>query len=293
MIISRIHGGLGNQLFQYAVAKSLSLKFGLTFKLDLSPMHNYGPDIHRNFDLEEFTLDLSIASPNDLKETIPFNNNLIIRIDRYLQRIGINALNSIYFEREPFKFQDIELKNPSVYLYGYWQSYKYFDDFRSEIFSNLELKDCLDEKNLAVKSAIQNTNSVSLHIRRADYVKNLKTSAIHGVLGADYYHNAINTLNNCIESPEFFIFSDDLQWARNHLPRDENFNYIDLNTDGKAVHDFELMRHCKHNIIANSTFSWWPAYLNNYTNKKIIAPKRWLNQNKVFEDLLPLEWIKI
>jgi hypothetical protein len=290
MIISRIHGGLGNQLFQYAVAKSLSLKFGLPFKLDLSPMHNQSL---RNFDLEEFALDLSIASPNDLKRTIPFNNNLIIRINRYLQRIGMNVFNTIYFEKELFKFQDIELNNPSIYLYGYWQSYKYFDDFRSEIFSNLELKEGLDEKNLRVKSAMQETSSISLHIRRGDYVKNLKTLAVHGVLGIEYYHNAINALNDCVESPEYFIFSDDLQWARDHLSRDANFNYIDINAEGKAVHDFELMRHSKHNIIANSTFSWWPAYLNNYANKKVIAPKRWLNQNKVFHDLLPSEWIKI
>ena len=290
MIISRVHGGFGNQLFQYAIAKSLSLKFCIPFKLDLSPMSKY--NLH-NFDLAEFNIAFNVASPKDIKEIIPFSNNLIMRADRYIQKMGIPTFNNIYFEQEPFKFDDIKLKTPSIYLYGYWQSYKYFNDYRSEIFSDVILKDCLDEKNLAVKSAIKETNSISIHIRRGDYVKNLKTASVHGVIGVDYYHKAIDIMNDMVESPEYFIFSDDIEWAKENLRDSGNFNYIDLNIDKKPVYDFELMRHCRHNIIANSTFSWWAAYLNNHTNKKIIAPKRWLNQNKVFEDLFPKEWLKI
>ena len=173
---------------------------------------------------------------------------------------------------------------------GFWQSYKYFIDnwnfFKDEI--NLE-KFNTDPVTL---NQIRISNSISVHIRRGDYINNLKTSAVHGNLKLDYYKKAIHLIHGQFKNSIFFFFSDDIDWVKNNF-NEKNFhfvenNYNDLNLPFK---DLLLMKNCKHNIIANSTFSWWGAWLNENSNKIVFAPEYWTSKIKSANtDLIPKKW---
>ncbi|HOV15035.1 MAG TPA: alpha-1,2-fucosyltransferase, partial [Spirochaetota bacterium] len=151
----------------------------------------------------------------------------------------------------------------------------------------------LSIKAINISNQIKNSNSVSIHVRRGDYVGNIKTLNFHGVCEIDYYIDAINSIKQKVQNPLFFIFSDDIEWCKNNI-KDENSIFIDFERDDYV--DMYLMTVCKHNIIANSSFSYWAAYLNQNFDKIVIAPKKWFkddNQNKRTEGLIPEKWIRI
>tara|TARA_Y100000389_G_scaffold152860_1_gene152957 strand:+ start:1843 stop:2658 length:816 start_codon:yes stop_codon:yes gene_type:complete len=264
----QITGGLGNQLFQYFFARSLNVKFKCKVLLDIS-----------NFTLNNKSRSLNI---NNLDLRLPFFKRKNYFKDFFLTKNKDENL---------FKFnQKIFNKRYDNYI-GYWQSYKYFTDnwefFKDEI--NLE-KFNTDFQTL---NQIKSSNSISVHIRRGDYITNLKTSAVHGNLKLDYYKKAIHLIQKQFKNSIFFFFSDDIEWVKNNF-NDKNFhfvenNYNDLNLPFK---DLLLMKNCKHNIIANSTFSWWGAWLNEYPNKIVYAPEYWTTKIKSSDtDLIPKDWI--
>lgn len=289
MVIIKLQGGLGNQMFQYALGRSLAEKNKIDFKLDLSFYNKEKNNLHRNYSLKYFNIIENIAEEDELKKTKEYRqkNKLIYFFYRIFSKKNIVYVkeNFFYFGKDILK-----IKN-NAYLDGYWQSEKYFKNIESIIKQEFTLKNKLDSRLENLVEDIKNTNSVSIHIRRGDYITNQKTNSVHGTCSLDYYQTAIEHINNKIKNPIFFIFSDDIEWVKNNLKTEFPTFFIEGNKD---YEDLILMSYCKHNIIANSSFSWWGAWLDHNPNKIVIAPKKWFNVNNInTSDLLPNSWINL
>lgn len=246
-------GGLGNQMFQIAAAFS--------FALD----NQY----EAVFNLNQCYTPLQGNPSNKYKNTI-FKN---IKNQYELQIDFVYEEKSYFFEQIP--------KNNNLMLKGYFQNEKYFKKNKEKILQLFYISD-LDKNNLKQKYHSADQEHVSIHIRRGDYLKNPN---IHPTCTIEYYKKAINLFNNC----KFIIVSDDIEWAKSNFIGNE---YI-FSEEKDEIMDFTLINICDHHIIANSTFSWWAAYLNNKENKKIIAPKTWFGPDGPKEEIVPNEWIRI
>lgn len=205
-----------------------------------------------------------------------------------------------YFRRSVFKQRfrhfdpNIFKSSRSVYLVGYWQSEKYFKNIEEILRSELTIKHNQGPDNQAMSCLINQTESVSLHIRRGDYVSNPISYQAHGICSLDYYRAAVETLTKTVKQPHFFIFSDDIEWAQENLKLDHPLTNVSNNGEVQDYEDLRLISHCKHHIIANSSFSWWGAWLCSHSQKIVIAPKKWFNNPKLnTRDLIPNEWYRI
>ena len=271
MIIVNIIGGLGNQMFQYAIGKALSLKSKQKLKLDLTSFKNYPL---RNFELDVFKIDPEIASTEEISQ------------------VKQNKLN---FTEKYFHFDSEILDlNQSAFLVGYWQSEKYFINYKNIILKEFILKNELSHQSNQFQKIIESTVSVSLHIRRGDYVTNPTTNSVHGTCSLAYYKNAVSLISNRLKDPHFFIFSDDLDWAKENLDFIDNITFVELDENIPDYEEMYLMSQCKHNIIANSSFSWWGAWLNQNVDKIVIAPQKWFEDETInTNDLIPDSWIRL
>jgi hypothetical protein len=289
MIIVQLKGGFGNQLFQYAAALNLGKYHNVPVKVDISLL-NIPDDLigtKRAFDL--LSLHQSIEVANEAEINLIKGNKLI----QYLQKILPPYKRNIYKEVS-FNYDEHFLKSGNnVYLKGYRQSEKYFKQINYEIKNAFHFKEELIKDVSNITSQIQSENSISIHIRRGDYT-NAKILEYHGIQSIEYYNQAISLIKEKISKPKFYIFSDDINWVQENLYLNEEVQLISANESPTSITDFHLMSCCKHNIIANSTFSWWAAYLNPNPDKVIIAPKRWFNKaNYDTKDLIPLSWIQL
>ena len=289
MIITKLKGGLGNQLFQYSTGRALSLRTGSQLKLDISDYADQSQiETPRTFELARYKISAGISTA---AETEMFISKYKTRsaLDKLLGKIRADG----YLEEKSFKFDPKILRSTgSVYLNGFWQSEQYFKAFRKQILEDLQLVNKPDHKNIVLSNNINSTNSVSLHIRRGDYTK--KTAKeVHGALGLNYYQNAIKHFEiNTIE-PVFYVFSDDLNWAQENLKANSPIVFVDANDVNHGHLDMLLMSICNHNIIANSSFSWWGAWLNNNNSKVVIAPKQWFRNSPAdTSTLIPNSWMK-
>jgi hypothetical protein len=185
------------------------------------------------------------------------------------------------------------LKTPkSVYLVGYWQSEQYFKDIESLLRREFTFKTAPDAKNAHPVALIQSVQAVSVHIRRGDYVANPHTHEFHGSVSLEYYHIAADKIAQAVTDPHFFVFSDEPEWAQEHLKLNYPTTFMAVSGQGKDYEDLRLMSLCKHHIIANSSFSWWGAWLSINPNKVVFAPTRWFNQLDA-RDLIPETWHKL
>lgn len=292
MIIANLIGGLGNQMFQYATARSLSLKKNTTLQLDISSFENY--PLHQGFELDRvFDISTKISSESDVKKILGWNHTRMFR--RFIFRFKLFFLKSQGLIFEPhFNFWPDLFNVPNnSYLVGYWQTEKYFNEYSEIIHSDFTFRRPLDSVNIDIATNMNLSNSVSLHIRRGDYVNNPKTKSTHGLCSLDYYSTAVNYISNHINSPHFFIFSDDITWAKENIKLDFPCQFIGHNHGINSYIDMQLMSKCKHNVIANSSFSWWGAWLNQNKNKIVIAPKQWFADNTKLIDIIPPNWIKL
>jgi hypothetical protein len=178
-------------------------------------------------------------------------------------------------------------------LSGYWQSEKYFKRYESAIRGEFAFRHPLDARNAELAAEIGSVSAVSLHVRRGDYSSNPKTRAIHGLCSLEYYRAAIEHIAKRVELPCFFVFSDDIGWARDHLDVGFRCSFIGHNQGERNFVDMHLMSLCKHHIIANSSFSWWGAWLNPDPEKTVIAPRRWFANDTPTGDLIPEEWVRL
>lgn len=272
MIIATIYGGLGNQMFQYAIAQALSLEKKQALRLDISRFEHY--TLHK-YSLHHF----------DIKAKFYKKPN------RYLIKIRDLLFTKTTYAEIDFGFDTgvFQLKGDYIFLDGYFQSEKYFLKYKNEILKRFEIKSKLKPKTLETLNYITAVNSVSLHIRRGDYVNNPK----HYIDPEVYYQNAMAIIESKIETPVFFIFSDDINWVKENMTFKYKTFFIDFNDALSNFEDLKLMSTCKNNIITNSSFSWWGAWLNKNENKIVIAPKEWFNDDTNSDDIIPNSWIKI
>ena len=288
MIITRLNGGLGNQMFQYAAAKRLAWIRDTDVVIDVS---EFAYDPQRNYCLNHFSLPQVFVTADDLWWIRRLREKNPMR--KLLYRVGgwIRPAREMTLAREPhFHFSGEMLQLPdNTCLDGYWQSERYFADATDVIRSAFIIKDPLLEQNRAVLESIERSESIALHVRRGDYVTNPTTYEVHGVCSSAYYEACIAYITERVNKPHFFLFSDDPEWVKENLCLQGQTTVIENNP---AIEDMRLMSRCKHNIIANSSFSWWGAWLNTNTNKMVLAPRRWFQDSAIdTSDLYPTRWI--
>ena len=295
MIVCNLVGGLGNQMFQYACARALSLDLRVPLKFTTDNFGAYNS--HNGFELDRvFGLKLEIASGKDLARLMGWRRSLLI-LRRALTKRPFSWLASQRFIAEPhFRYWPalLERARHGGYLQGYWQSERYFFTHAARIRTEFTFKDDFQGANLQIADAILQGSAISIHIRRGDYVSNPKALAIHGICPPDYYHAAIETLRLRCPGARLFAFSDDPQWVSQVLlPRYPDLVLVDHNKGKESYNDMRLMSMCHHHIIANSSFSWWGAWLNPKPDKMVIAPGRWFANGRDTCDLIPEEWERI
>ncbi len=297
MIVIQLLGGLGNQMFQYACGRALGYKFQTKLIFDTSQLSirkNISGITIRSLELDIFNLDIQEANKDELKKIKPF----LYKIVNVLAiKIGLHGIRtSKYFIEKDFSYSSsIEKVVNNCYLSGYWQSFRYFQNIESLIRHEFIFSKDLDKRNQDIVNKIKNENSVSVHLRHTDFVDN-KFHDIHGTCSLEYYNKAIEYITGNVKTPFFFIFSDDIKWAQENLKLSYKSEFISGNTGKESYIDMQLMSLCKHNIIANSSFSWWGAWLNSNPDKIVIAPIQWfttetLNARTV--DLIPEAWIRL
>jgi len=293
MIVVKLMGGLGNQMFQYAIGRALAEQHKSKLYLDHSFLEDRTPKTDyftfRNYELIAFGID------NRLSE---FTGNMFgLRQSRFKKQLSKIWKFKTITDNILIK-SDTSLLNNNLYLDDYFQSEKYFAQYKNLIREVFTFKESSIEKNKILIEKIKATkNSVALHVRRGDYLI-ISDGKFHQVCDSDYYHLALKIISERIPNPTIFIFSaDDPEWPQKKL----NIfctNYIvgNSNTGILGFENMRLMSLCDHNIIANSSFSWWGAWLNENPKKIVIAPKKWFadsQKNEETIDLIPKEWIRI
>lgn len=289
MFVIQLMGGLGNQMFQYAAGRALSLKRNTPFVVDFDDPYIYAK---RSFGLDVFNLEYQNATGSQLSKSKP--KTKVMR--RLYKWTGNDPDKYLYREKKDFHYQPELFTCPDEsYISGFWQSEKYFADIADTIRQDFDFKADPSDANKEWLSKIKRVNAVSIHIRRGDYVSVAHTNQLHGTCDLDYYQKAIDTIAGKVDNPVFFCFSDDIDWVKENLKTDHEMHYVDSNiSPGSGHEDMRLMSNCKHHIIANSSFSWWGAWLNPNKDKVVIAPKKWLNSSEIIvKDLIPDSWIKL
>jgi hypothetical protein len=290
-VITKLLGGLGNQLFQYAIGRRIAELNAMDLKLDISPFQEYPL---RKYCLGNFRIRENFSTTEDIEHII-MNRNLN---KFYLTFPVLKPKERILLVREKrreyeYNKRYLSIRN-NIYLSGYWQSEKYFKEIASIIRKEFQLKDRPSEPSRRMAEVIAGCEAVNLHIRRGDYASNPQTNQYHGLCTLDYYYAAINRLTSQLKTPHFFIFSDDIPWVRENLKLPYPTVYVSHNGEERDYEDLWLMSLCKYHIIANSSFSWWGAWLAEYEGKIVIAPQKWLNNSEINTlDLVPESWVKI
>jgi len=281
MIIVNLKGGLGNQMFQYATGFAISIKNNVQLKLDSSGYTKTKSDTPRFYELKKFNISSQQAEPKETQR-LKYPHNMF---SKFLRLFNQKILKIYFVDYHP----EI-LKKKNYYLDGFWQSEKNFLNVRETLLQEFTLK----TESGAYKKALSliTSNSLSVHIRRGDYVSNQKTTAYHGVLDIEYYKKAFEILKSKIE--QVVIFTDDPAWVK------DNFDFIDKPTifasdfNLSAPEELILMSKCSNNIIANSSFSWWGAWLNQNPDKIVIAPKIWFKKRAAaHKNITPETWMRI
>ena len=263
MKIIKLSGGLGNQMFQYAFGQALKQKGEEVLYDD-----GWFEDINkskkaratkRNYELGVFKAEVDTATPQQI-DACRCKRFCGVKLPWAKSRV-VKEICANSFYNEFFSIKG------DAYFAGVFANEAYFDDLRRELMNAFTLKDKMSEANLAMLNEIQNVPSVSIHIRRGDYVK------LGLACNLDYYYQAISYINSKVEDAHFYIFSDDTAWVKENLKIEAPHTFVEINDGSTGYCDLELMKNCQHNITANSTFSWWASYLNPNPHKIVLSPK--------------------
>ena len=284
MVIVRLKGGLGNQMFQYALGLKLR-SLGREVRFDLRDYRGE-TEAAKRFQLPLFGVSCPQAAEAELRR-FGQGQSLAGRIERKLGR----GAGKVYEEDLDAGYQPQVLEMTEAYLDGYWQTERYFRDIRGEVLRSFVFPALQEERNRRLLSRIRGSQAVSVHIRRGDYLAAGNAKVYQGICTLQYYQKAIEYLRKKMDSPLFFFFSDDPAWVR------ENFCEPDMvlaegNTAETAIWDMYLMTQCKANIVANSSFSWWGAWLNENSGKLVVSPARWQANHEVL-DFICDDWIRM
>lgn len=290
MIVVRVTGGLGNQMFQYAFGRALAEKTGTELLLDLSAYRAYR--LH-NFGLDAFQCKIVKAPWYLTTGSRVWSALRRARFypESYLRLMGIRWLG----EGGDLRYRPQILDGQgAAYLDGYWQSEKYFSDCKEIIRNEFSLRQpLLDQLQVRRRElGIGQRVTISMHVRRGDYVSDKLANAAHGVLGEDYYQRGVkHMLDRLGANLNLLVFSDDIKWARSNLHYPVTTTYVEA-SDGFPQVDLYLMASCDHHIIANSSFGWWGAWLNGYREKMVVAPEQWFRSTShCADDICPTGWV--
>lgn len=287
--IVNIIGGLGNQMFQYALLLTLQKRFGEKIYADTSSFKTY--KLHNGLELERiFSIQLNVALPKDISRLAYYSSNY--KLNRAMKKF-LPRKKTMCMEYPLNRFdKGLLFKSGDMYYEGYWQHYSYFEEYRNEIIQvfqfNKELM-CAEAKKIE-SSILQKQEPISIHVRRGDY---LSDKEFGGICTPQYYKNAIDEIYKRCQNPYFYIFSNDIEWCRKHLSDFmQGHKFVDCNKGEDSWCDMYLMSLCKNMIIANSSFSWWAAYLNLRKDKIVFAPPIWTHNKKKYQRQLP-NWILV
>ncbi|HAS85065.1 MAG TPA: hypothetical protein DCS23_03295 [Candidatus Yonathbacteria bacterium] len=286
MIIVKLKGGLGNQMFQYATGFSVASQKKEALKLDITGYDDpryVNANTPRQYRMFPFNLSATIATISEVEKA----RNPFGIFSKLLRAFSQRVLKKHYVDYDASFF-----KKNHKYIEGYFQSEKNFIEVKDKALKEFTLKK-ESEVFLAEKNKIDKTKSVSVHIRRGDYVNDPKTNSAHGVCSKEYYEKAINLMQSKIELPIFYFFSDDILWVKKEFGERTDFKYVS-NSRLKEYEELFLMSSCSNHIIANSSFSWWGAYLNKNPKKIVIAPRKWVKKEPdPHPNIVPETWIRI
>jgi hypothetical protein len=292
MIIIRLKGGMGNQMFQYAFAKGMAKRLNTDFKTDCSLLldRSRGKDhIYRNYDLSLFQVQENFTLPL-------FFLNLIYKLKSSFIRKKITAFvaKGKRIEKEKHFHTDVTLLNNPAdeTLYnGWWQNFRYFENIKEELKADFRFKASLLKESNLIHHKIKESNSICLNVRRTDFLTNPALNATN----LEYFLRAAKKMAELVEQPHFFIFSDDVEWCEENLVFDYPTEFVQHDQKGEKFGNYlQLMIACKHFIIPNSSFAWWAVWLNENKSKKVIAPNRWFNEGEHdTSGLIPEEWIRV
>lgn len=299
MIIINLMGGLGNQMFQYASAKRLSILHNTALRLDASNFRKLTKNREHVFQLDCFNISAAQASEDEIARYNPPERRhlkIMRRIRKTLKIPVTDAVNPhLYSEPDGsgFKPEFFQLGSDR-YLIGYFNSYKYFDPIRDLLIEEYTPRKDISEKADEMIRRIENENSVGIHIRRGDYVDDPDVrKSIEGIITDRYYRNAVELIVDRVADPHFFVFSNDMGWVRTHFRIPFKVTYVDFNPPDRGFEDLWIMSRCRHNITAGgSTFSWWAAYLNRNAEKIVVRTEKISNhpQYNHSEDYFLPEW---
>lgn len=291
MIIVRLQGGLGNQLFQYAAALALAKHLGTSVGFDLRFLAaNNIETTPRDFELGDFNIPVR---PIPLVDQLAFGM-LKVPFKSIFKYLAESIFSTRFFTEKSMQFDPVFFtgKSSHHYLKGYFQSERYFTSIRNDILKSLPSY----PPDSMLANDIRSCNAVSLHIRRGDYASVSSIQKVHGLLPLTYYYTAINYLIHRLEDIHVYVFSDDIAWAKDNLVLPVKTTWATENQLNKSYKDMLLMSLCKHHIIANSSFSWWGAWLSTDSESIVIAPKQWFADEKYqsqSQDIIPDRWITI
>jgi len=293
MIIVRLNGGLGNQLFQYAAAFALEKKNFDIFKIDNSELLSPASrgQVSRKFSLGNFRISAQVASIEEIRR-VRYPLGLLSYLYKMFQK---KILRKYYVDWHP---ETQNLKG-NIYLDGYFQSEKYFLEYSSELLNELVLSEDSKKEAESILFVLENHNpTVALHIRLGDYVSNPRVSKSHNICGKEYFDNAINYFRQELGNFSLIIFSDDVSWVKNNMQFPVYCTYIAdiahrLGINLNESQEMIVMSRCDHQIISNSSFSWWGAYINKAPNKIVVAPDIWTKGSISQSNILPSSWIRM
>lgn len=288
MKIVKILGGIGNQMFQYAFLLALKPKYDEDILIDTSIFDIW--KIHNGYELEDvFSIKEKLATPSDIKKVSWYFKNYKLRraLSLYFPK------KTAYIEKSPYHFYPEFLNvQGDAYYDGYWQYFKYFESVKDVVLREFKFVPDTNTRNIDLVHDMGNHDFISIHVRRGDY---LESPEYAGICDIDYYKEAVRVVTEKIVAPTFLVFSNDISWCKQHISPLLNkcpHIFVDWNVGKTSFRDMELMSKCKANIIANSSFSWWAAYLNRTVDKLVVAPRKWTNRKMEFA-IQPDDWYLI
>ena len=288
MIVTRLKGGLGNQMFQYAAGRRLALTVDTDLVVDLSWL--YGDGRHATtphvYELGAFRIEGRLSYASLAPRALAWR--------RPRTRMRGGRRTGLIRQRTDLKFDPAVLGAANgTYLDGYWQSADYFSDVEARLRRDFEFAEPPDPVNAHWLARIGSDNAVSLHVRRGDYVTSASAAATMGAVPMEYYRTAITDISERLDRPSFYVFSDDIDFCRAALSCPRDLLYVDVNDSAHGVDDMRLMSACKHHIIANSSFSWWAAWLSCSAGRIVYAPRQWFKSASLDSSrVVPAGWVR-
>jgi Glycosyl transferase family 11 len=296
MITVRLAGGLGNQMFQYAFGRSLSCHLNTSLKLDLNYLADrpqVAAHTFREFSLNIFEIDVEVANfrkSSSINHYIANPNVMLWKVRKKIlgQTLYVEKRDS-WFDTEVFNLKG------DLYFEGNWQNLRYFDGIEDIVKQDFSFKNKLSEDLNRLADEIQNSESICLHVRRGDYVWQPHANKFNGLKGIDYFNSAVSLILQKLNDVRIYVFSDDIAWCVENVKFDRIVRFVEYEYPNRQTHEyFRLMTLCRHFVIANSTFSWWAAWLSQNPSKIVVAPEKWFEDSTIdTSDLIPESWIRI